>query len=173
MLRESDFLWTIWPESYSWNPNCLENLSVSMLFMEASKCWNIVEFPKLSIKIKNFKTFYEAQAVRRLKEVIQLLSEIHRIIQIFSFPVFWKCSSRAFRNGAVQIFFSDTNQEHVCWKICKVSEFSAVLREYIFYNVEWLEVCNVSKAFKAKWCCKISELSYQFLKALRISAGES
>ena len=105
MLRESDFLWTIWPESYSWNPNCLENLSVSMLFMEASKCWIIVEFPKLSIKIKNFKTFYEAQAVRRLKEVIQLLSEIHRIIQIFSFPVFWKCSSRAFRNGAVQIFF--------------------------------------------------------------------
>ena len=140
MLRESDFLWTIWPESYSWNPNCLENLSVSMLFMEASKRWNIVEFPKLSIKIKNFKTFYEAQAVRRLKEVIQLLSEIHRIIQIFSFPVFWKCSSRAFRNGAVQIFFLIPTRnmfvgkfvKWVSFGLCCGSIFSTMLSDLRF-----------------------------------------
>ena len=140
MLRESDFLWTIWPESYSWNPNCLENLSVSMLFMEASKCWNIVEFPKLSIKINFFKTFYEAQAVRRLKEVIQLLSEIHRIIQIFSFPVFWKCSSRAFRNGAVQIFFLIPTRnmfvgkfvKWVSFRLCCESMFSTILSDLRF-----------------------------------------
>ena len=76
-----------------------------MLFMEASKCSNVVEFPKLSIKIKNFETFYEPQAVRRLPEVIQLLSEIHMIIQTFAFPVFPEYCSWAFRNGAVQIFF--------------------------------------------------------------------
>ena len=76
-----------------------------MLFMEASKCSNVVEFPKLSIKIKNFETFYEPQAVRRLTEVIQLLSEIHRIIQTFAFPVFPEYCSWAFKNGAVQIFF--------------------------------------------------------------------
>ena len=29
--------------------------------MEVSKCWKIVEFQKISIKMKNFKTFYEAQ----------------------------------------------------------------------------------------------------------------
>ena len=74
--------------------------------------------------------------MRRLKEVIQLLSEIHRIIQIFSFPVFWKYSSRAFRNGAMQIFFLIPTRNMFVGKICKVSEFSAVLQEYIFYNVE-------------------------------------
>ena len=30
-----------------------------------------VEFPKISIKMKNCKTFYEAQTVSRLKEIIQ------------------------------------------------------------------------------------------------------
>ena len=43
--------------------------------------------------------------MRRLTEVIQLLSEIHRIIQTFAFPVFPEYCSWAFRNGAVQIFF--------------------------------------------------------------------
>ena len=32
---------------------------VSMLLMEVLKCWKIVEFLTISIKIKNFKTFYE------------------------------------------------------------------------------------------------------------------
>ena len=32
---------------------------VSMLLMEVSKCWKIVEFLTISIKIKNFKAFYE------------------------------------------------------------------------------------------------------------------
>ena len=43
--------------------------------------------------------------MRRLTEVIQLLSEIHRIIQTFAFPVFPEYYSSAFKNGAVQIFF--------------------------------------------------------------------
>ena len=32
--------------------------------MALSKCWNIVEFAKISIKMKNCKTFYEALAVK-------------------------------------------------------------------------------------------------------------
>ena len=77
-----------------------------------------------------------------LKEDIQtttrkkLLTEICRIIQTFAFPVFREWSSWASRNGAVQIYFSDTNQKDICWKICKVNGFLAVLREYIFENVE-------------------------------------
>ena len=44
-----------------------------MLLIEASKCWNIAEFQKTSIKMKNFKTFYEAQIASRVKEIIREL----------------------------------------------------------------------------------------------------
>ena len=54
-------------------PNCLENFSVLTLYMEVSKCWRVVEFPKISIKMKNCKIFYEAQRANRLKEVIKPL----------------------------------------------------------------------------------------------------
>ena len=39
-----------------------------------SKCWKIVEFPKILIKMENFKTRYEAQTASRLKESIYPLS---------------------------------------------------------------------------------------------------
>ena len=42
-----------------------------MLFVEVSKCWKIVEFPKMSVEMKNFKTFYEAHTASRLKEISQ------------------------------------------------------------------------------------------------------
>ena len=42
--------------------------------MEVSKCWKIVEFTKISIKMKNCKTFYEAQKTSRVNEIIQLPS---------------------------------------------------------------------------------------------------
>ena len=45
-----------------------------MLLMDVSKRWKMVEFPKISIKMKNFKTFYEAQTATRLKEIIQPLT---------------------------------------------------------------------------------------------------
>ena len=50
---------------------------VLVLEIELSKCWKIVEFPKISIKMKNCKTFYEAQTTSRLKEIIQPLSPPH------------------------------------------------------------------------------------------------
>ena len=39
--------------------------------MEVSKCWKIVELPKILIKMKNCKTFYEAKTAICLKEIIQ------------------------------------------------------------------------------------------------------
>ena len=39
--------------------------------MEVSKFWKIVEFPKISIKMKNFKIFGEAQTASYLKKIIQ------------------------------------------------------------------------------------------------------
>ena len=50
---------------------CLENFNVSVPLLEVSKCWNMIEFPKVSIKMKNFKTSYEAQTASRLKEIIK------------------------------------------------------------------------------------------------------
>ena len=46
----------------------IEKFSDSVLLMELSKCWNVEELPKISAKMKNFKTFYKAQTVRSFKE---------------------------------------------------------------------------------------------------------
>ena len=39
--------------------------------MEVSICCKIVEYSKISIKMKNCETFYKAQTVIRLNEIIQ------------------------------------------------------------------------------------------------------
>ena len=56
---------------YPWSLNCLENFSVSVLLMEVSKGWKILEFSKISIKMKDFKIFYKGQSASWLKEFIQ------------------------------------------------------------------------------------------------------
>ena len=129
--------------------------------MEVPKCSKIVEFPKIFIKMKNCKTFYEAQTASHLKEIIQLspnlpapdkillllwnknfLTEIYRNIQTFAFKVLQECSSWASRNGAVQIFFLEKH----------------VLREHIIFNVKWVEVRKMSEIFWAKLYCKMCDL---------------
>ena len=42
-----------------------------IIMVEVSKNWKIVKFRKISIKMKNCKTFYETQTASRLKEIIQ------------------------------------------------------------------------------------------------------
>ena len=68
--------------------NCLENFSVSMLWMEVSTCWNIVEFPKISIKMKNCTTFYQDQRASYLKEIIKPVphAQPDKILQRVSGP---------------------------------------------------------------------------------------
>ena len=52
---------------------------------------------------------------------------------MFAFKVLRDCSSWASRNDAVQIFFSDTKQENVCWKMFKVRKvFGCVSGAYYF-----------------------------------------
>ena len=53
--------------------NCLEHFSASILFLKVSKYWKIVELRKISINLKNCKTFYETQTASRFKEIIQPL----------------------------------------------------------------------------------------------------
>ena len=79
------------------------------------KCWQIVEFSNISIKMKNFKTFYNAQTASRFKKTKQIkvsyvsgkkiLTEIYGNIQKFAFQVLPECTSCVSRNGAVPMFF--------------------------------------------------------------------
>ena len=120
----------------------------------------------MSIKMNNFKTFYECERVIYLKEIIQpppdesflrlsnknVWTGIYRDIQTFAFQVLWECSSWASRNGAVQMFF--LTQPKIM--------FLAVFWEYIFYNAEWVVVCKMIRGFWVKLYCKMSDLSSQF-----------
>ena len=106
----------------------------------------IVEFPKMSIKIKTFKTFCESQTTIHLKKIIRnrlpppplpdksflrlwyksFQTLIYGNIETFAFQVLRECSSLAPRNGAVQMFFLTPAR----------NMFLAVLWDYIFCNVE-------------------------------------
>ena len=104
--------------------------------------------------MKNFKTFYESQTVIILKEIIQsplptrnFWTEIYRNMQIFAFQVLQEHSSWASKNGAVQMFFLIPTR-----KI-----FLAVLQEYVFYNVDWVEVHKISEGFWTKLYCRMSD----------------
>ena len=104
-----------------------------------SNCWKIVEFLRISIKIKNYKTFYEAQTANRLKKIEEtvqsppppispdkillfllflwnkhFLREIHRNIQKYALKVLQDCISWASRNGAVQMSFVTSSRHQTC-----------------------------------------------------------
>ena len=64
------------------------------------------------------------------------LKEIYSNIQTLAFQVLWKCSSLAFRNGAVQMLFLKPTRNISAGKLVKWVRFFAVLQEYIF-RIEW------------------------------------
>ena len=95
-----------------------------MLYMGVFKCWKTVEFLKISMKIRNCKTFSEPKRRATLRKsfcvtpndpsldkiLLRLwnkisLTGIYRNIQTFAFKELEECSSWASRNGAVQMFF--------------------------------------------------------------------
>ena len=53
--------------------NCLEHFSASILLLKVSKYWKIVELRKISINLKNCKSFHETQTASRFKKIIQPL----------------------------------------------------------------------------------------------------
>ena len=141
--------------------------------MKVSKCWKIAEFPKISIKMKNCKTFKrptQRVALRKLfslsspdKSFLRLwnknfLKEIYRNTQTFAFKVLRECSSWASRNGVVQMFFCTQTRNMFAGKFVKWERFLAVLSEHIFSNVEWVEFYKMSEVFWAKLYCKMSDL---------------
>ena len=139
-----------------------------MLVMKVSKYWKMVEFRKISIKMKNYKGFYETQTASHLKEFIQpppppippdkillrlcnrnALKKICRNLQTFAFKVLQECSFWASGNGTVQMFFLTPNRNMFAWKFPKWERFLAVFREDIIFNVKWVEVRKMSEIFWA------------------------
>ena len=157
---------------YPWSSNCLENFSVSMLLMEMSKCWKTLGFPKILIKMKISKHFTRSRQRAALRKLFisppdkgfphlwnkNFLTHIYWNIQTFALQVLWECSSWAFRKGAVEMFFLTHTRSIFARKSSDWGRFLAIFQEYIFKNIEWVEVHKMSEVFWAKLYCKISDL---------------
>ena len=84
--RKSYFFWEI-----LFKTNCLQHFNVLMLLMKVSKCWKIKEFSKISIKIKNSKTVYEAQRASCFKESTQPRPD-RKLLTSLKQKFFWRRS---------------------------------------------------------------------------------
>ena len=126
----------------------------AIALMELLKCWKRVEFPKISIKMKNFKTFCKAQTASRLMEIVQPPTKPNptqiKSNYIFGTKIFLRryvevyghLLSTCFENRVlecqemVQRKFPDTKQKHVFWKIWKVRKISGWLWDFLLENLK-------------------------------------
>ena len=134
----------------------------------------------MSIKVKNCKTFYEAQTVNCLKEIQprpnppqpykillrlwnkNFLTELYRYIQRFAFKVFQKCSSWTPRNGKVQMFFLTPNLNMFARIFVNADRFLSVWREHIIFDAQLVEARKMNEVFWATLYCKTSDLFSNF-----------
>ena len=87
-------------------------------------------------QIKSYYVFGTKMLLRRYTQIY-----IHLLSKCFKNAVGvkkWCCT----------IFFSDTKQKHVFWKICIIRKVFGFLREYIVFNAKWVEVCKMSDLFR-------------------------
>ena len=160
--------------------------------MELSKCWRMVKLskPKISMKMKHRKTFYEAQTASRIWEVIAPLPhpchqpdkillrlcnknsimEMYRNMHTFIFKVLEECSSWASRNDAVQMFYLAPKSKMLAGKFVKWERFLVALWKHDIFNVKLVDILKMRGGFRANLYCKMSELCRSFLLALRHSA---
>ena len=133
--------------------------------MEVSKCWKIVEFTKISVKMLNCKTFYETQKTSRLNKIIQpppnpppppssdkiLLRfhlRIYRNKRTFAFKVLQECSFGRQETVECKCFFLTPNRNMFAGKFLLNSKrFLAVLQQHIIFKVKWVEVHIMSEIF--------------------------
>ena len=136
--------------------------------MKVSKCWNIVEFTKISVKTKNCNTFYEAQKTTCLNEIIEpppthlpsdkilLRLFLRRYIEIDGHLI-----SKCFKNAVLGVrkrwsanVFSDTKEKYVCWKILVNSERFWLCCKIILFSM-WVRFVKWVKFFEqnciVKW----------------------
>ena len=150
-----------------------EKFSQNLTLEEVSKCWKIVEFTKISVKMKNCKTFYKAQKSSRLNKIIQLLpnplhqinlatsflTEIYRNKRTFAFKVLQECSFVRQETVKCKCFFLTPKKNMFAGKCLVNSEtFLVVLQQHIISNVKWVEVYIMSEIFLTKLYCKMNGL---------------
>ena len=142
---------------YPWIPNYLEHFSVSVLLMELPKMLK----NSCIFKTFSFQTFYEA------KVIIQSLPTKQKVPasleQIFSegdsqeYLGIWKWSFGLLKMK-LSMFHLAPTRNMLAGIFVKWARFLAVLREHIFYHVEWVEVHKMSDVFSAKLYRKMSDL---------------
>ena len=72
--------------------------------------------------MKNFKTIYDAQTKSRLKKIIQPPTRRKfptSLEQKFSEGYIQEYTDICLLSTSNENVFSDTNQKHICWKVCK------------------------------------------------------
>ena len=133
------------------------------------KCWKIVQFPKISIKIKTYKTFYEAQTASPLPNPTPHPTPPNQIKAYYvsgkniflrrRTEIYRHLLSKCFENAVLGLLemvqckcFSWHHKmftgKFVKWE--RILAVLAVLREHIFFNVEWVGVGKMSELFWAK-----------------------
>ena len=127
----------------------------------------VVKFPKVSIKMKNWKTSCEVQTTSRLNEIIQplhrpplptqpdkislrlwnknFLTQIYRNNQTFAFEMFLGYILGRKQIVQCRCFFLTANRKIFAPKFVKWERILTVLQEHIIFNVKWIEVCIVSE----------------------------
>ena len=109
------------------SPNCLENFSVpidgSIKMLKNSWIFETKQRSKQRAALKKLFSVPPDKSFLRLWNKI-FLTGTYRNIQTFTFQLLRECSSWEAINGVVQMFFSDINEKHFCWKICKMSKAS-------------------------------------------------
>ena len=130
--------------------------------MKGSKWWKMIEFSKILKHFTGPKQWDASFSSPPDKSYLRLwnkniLCGIYRNMEAFDFPMLRECSSWVSKNGAMKMFFWH-HPQNVCWKICTVSGFLAVLRELSFYNVEWVKVRKISDVFCVKLYCKVNDI---------------
>ena len=147
--------------------------------MEVSKCWKIGKLPKILVKMKKFKTFYEAQ--KQLDTLTNLFSLLHiKASYVSGTKIFWQSQayrnllSKCFKNKVLgrlemvkcKCFPLTPTRDMFAGKSVKWVTFLVVLLESIFYNSEWVEVLKMSEVFQAKlivkWVILFANFSWLF-----------
>ena len=143
----------------------VQNLSVSILLMEVSKRWKIVEATKISIKIKNFKTFYEAQTVIKAPHYIRgsNISGTKFFLRRFT-GTYRHLLSKGLKNAILgrlemvqcKCFFWQKPETCLPVNLWSEKDFWLCCGSTFFEIVGWVEVCKMIEIFWPKLHCKIN-----------------
>ena len=144
--------------------------------MEVSKYWKIVEFPKISIKIKNVKYF---KRPKQRSALSKLFSLSHALPLPPSLPnhkniyteIYRHLLPKCFKNVVLgcqkmvrcKCFFWQQTKKMFAGKFVKWVWFlleHIIFKEHITLNVKRVEVRKMSEVFWAKLYCKRSDLFF-------------